>query len=83
MNRTVHHLVAVCALAMLLQQPIVRAADAGPEIALKEYSFPDGTGSVGLAEGWTTTAQTCMGGFEIKGPADQAIYLGVCYGRHP
>ena len=50
-------------------------AQAEEKILLKEYQFPDGTGSVGLAEGWTTHAQSCMNGVEIKGPADQTVYL--------
>jgi hypothetical protein len=51
-----------------------RAAAAVPP--LKEYDFPDGTGSIGIADGWTTNAQSCMQTVQIKGPADQVITIG-------
>ncbi|HMB94803.1 MAG TPA: hypothetical protein VKK61_02060, partial [Tepidisphaeraceae bacterium] len=44
------------------------------EVPLKPYAFPDGTGAVGLAEGWTTNAQT-ESNLLINGPADQKIRM--------
>jgi hypothetical protein len=43
---------------------------------LHAYNFPDGTGSVGLAQGWTTKAGSCNGGFVITGQADQQVTVG-------
>jgi hypothetical protein len=56
-----------------------QTAGAGPGTvpALKTYSFPDGTGSIGLAPGWTTQARTLMGRVILKGPDDQAVTLGT------
>jgi hypothetical protein len=51
------------------------AAGTTPAIALHEYQFADGTGSIGLAEGWTTQATSCHGTFVITGPADQVITM--------
>jgi hypothetical protein len=47
--------------------------------ALKTYSFPDGTGSVGLAEGWTTNAQTVTRLVLLQGPKDQVVSVGGMY----
>jgi hypothetical protein len=44
-------------------------------VALTEYDYPDGTGSIGLPEGWTTQAQSAAGGVAIKGPANQVIFV--------
>jgi hypothetical protein len=52
----------------------VRAAAAA--VPLKTYNFPDGTGSVGVAEGWITQAQT-LGGATIDGPGDQKVLIGI------
>ncbi len=46
------------------------------KVPLKTYNFPDNTGSVGIAEGWTTNAKT-IGGATLVGPADQNVYMGV------
>ncbi len=43
---------------------------------LKPYRFPDGTGFVGLARGWTTQAQSCQNGFLLTGPAGQRLSMG-------
>jgi hypothetical protein len=43
--------------------------------ALTEYDYPDGTGSIGLPEGWTTQAQSAAGGVAIRGPANQVIFV--------
>jgi hypothetical protein len=59
--------------------PSGQASQGAPaaQVALQTYSFPDGTGSVGLAPGWTTTAQSCQRGFQITGPANQRITVGL------
>jgi hypothetical protein len=46
-----------------------------PSIPLKEYDYADGTGSVGLADGWTTQSQSACDVTAIAGPADQLIVL--------
>jgi hypothetical protein len=51
------------------------AAAAGP-VALHPYRFPDGTGVIGLADGWTTNAGSCNGEVIITGPANQLITMG-------
>jgi hypothetical protein len=45
-------------------------------IKLQTYNFPDGTGSVGVPDGWTCTAQT-IGNCVVKGPADQSVGLDL------
>jgi hypothetical protein len=52
---------------------------AAAQVPLQPYQFPDGSGSIGIAQGWQTNAQSCMGGFQINGPADQMIYIGVSF----
>jgi hypothetical protein len=47
-----------------------------PKIPLKAYDFPDGTGTVGLADGWDTKAQTSIHTAVLTGPADQVVILG-------
>jgi hypothetical protein len=54
------------------------AAAPAPEVKLQGYQFPDGTGSVGLAEGWQTNAASCLQGVIIQGPADQTVSIGLC-----
>jgi hypothetical protein len=46
------------------------------QIQLQTYQFPDNTGSIGLAQGWTTNAPSCNGLVLIAGPVDQLITLG-------
>jgi hypothetical protein len=62
-----------------LMAPAGGGASAGPAdaaaITLHDYQFADGTGSIGLADGWTTNAQTCHGMFIVTGPADQVITM--------
>jgi hypothetical protein len=53
------------------------ATPAAAEVALQTYSFPDGTGTVGLAPGWSTTAQSCQRGFQITGPNNQRVTVGL------
>ena len=43
-------------------------------VPLKPYTFPDGTGAIGIAEGWTTNAQT-ESNLLLTGPADQRIRM--------
>jgi hypothetical protein len=42
---------------------------------LREYAMPDGTGSVGLAEGWSTRSPSLMRGVVLEGPADQRVSI--------
>jgi len=42
---------------------------------LRDYPMPDGTGSVGLADGWRTNNQSLMGGVVLQGPADQRVAI--------
>ena len=46
------------------------------KVPLKTYTFPDNTGSIGIADGWTTNAQT-LGGATVNGPADQQVIIGI------
>ena len=55
------------------------AKTAAADIPMHEYAFPDGTGSIQLPDGWKTSAQTCIHGVQIQGPADQTVSLGVSY----
>jgi hypothetical protein len=45
-------------------------------INLQTYNFPDGTGSIGVPDGWTCNSQT-IGGAVVRGPADQAVALDI------
>jgi hypothetical protein len=45
-------------------------------IKLNTYNFPDGTGSVGVPDGWTCESQT-IGNCIVKGPADQIVGLDL------
>jgi hypothetical protein len=46
------------------------------DIKLQTYSFPDGTGTVGVPDGWTCNSQT-IGGAVVKGPADQIVAFDI------
>ncbi|MDP9174707.1 MAG: hypothetical protein M3O30_12690 [Planctomycetota bacterium] len=46
------------------------------DIKLQTYNFPDGTGSVGVPDGWTCTSPT-IGNSIVKGPADQTVGLDL------
>jgi hypothetical protein len=46
------------------------------DIKLQTYNFPDGTGSVGVPDGWSCTSQT-IGNCIVKGPADQTVGLDL------
>lgn len=72
--------------AHLLKPPASSSAPAPattePEIAhgpLRTHVFADGTGSIGLAEGWSTDAQTATRAAVLKGPGDAAIAMGVTF----
>jgi hypothetical protein len=57
----------------------VLAASPGLPAGLKltTYQFPDGTGSIQLPDGWQTTAQSCIKGFQVRGPANQLITISM------
>jgi hypothetical protein len=48
-------------------------------VPLRTYNFPDGTGSIGLADGWTTDAQSATRAALLRGPNDAAISIGGMY----
>lgn len=48
-------------------------------VPLRSYNFPDGTGSVGLAEGWTTDAQSATHLALLHGPNDELVSVGASY----
>jgi hypothetical protein len=67
-----------------LQAPPAASASAAPSqgaataawaFPTHEFDFPDGTGSLQLADGWTTPCQTCINPVFITGPAQQNIVL--------
>ncbi|HEX3357747.1 MAG TPA: hypothetical protein VHS31_12320 [Tepidisphaeraceae bacterium] len=67
--------------AALTAQPTPAAGVAEPDIKtqmaavpLQPYSFPDRTGAIGIAQGWTTQAQT-ESNLLITGPANQKIRM--------
>jgi hypothetical protein len=47
-------------------------AVADADVKLQTYSFPDGTGTVGVPDGWTCNSPT-IGNAIVKGPADQTV----------
>jgi hypothetical protein len=56
--------------------PVAAAAKVlGP--TAKTYSFPDGTGTMLLAEGYATQAASALDPILIKGPANQVVYVSV------
>jgi hypothetical protein len=55
--------------------PAPAADSPASNVALTEYDFPDGTGSIGIAAGWTIKAQSEVSPGAIIGPAGQAIFL--------
>jgi hypothetical protein len=48
-------------------------------VPLKPYRFPDGSGVVGIADGWHTSAQSCAGPVLVQGPADQSVAMGLTW----
>jgi hypothetical protein len=60
------------------ETPVARGKAIAPAKArLRTYAFPDGTGSIGLAEGWHTDAQSAMQMATVKGPNEAEIVLGA------
>jgi hypothetical protein len=47
--------------------------------ALRPYRFPDGTGVVGLAPGWSTRASTAVHGVELQGPEGETVTLATSF----
>jgi hypothetical protein len=56
-----------------------KPAVAAPAPALQTYRFPDDTGMVGLAQGWTTNAASCLDSFSATGPAEQRVSFGLSF----
>lgn len=52
-------------------------AGAVPAVNLTQYNFPDGSGSIGVAPDWTTSATTETNMFQIKGPNDALVTMGL------
>lgn len=46
------------------------------DVKLQTYSFTDGTGTVGVPDGWTCNSQT-IGGAIVKGPAGQTVAFDI------
>ncbi|MDB5326845.1 MAG: hypothetical protein JWM57_2414 [Phycisphaerales bacterium] len=58
------------------QEELAAAVDA---IHLTHYDFPDGTGSTGVADGWTTSTQSALDCNYLQGPAGQHIAVGASF----
>jgi hypothetical protein len=48
---------------------------AAGKVPLRTYSFPDGTGSIGLPQGWRTPSQTVMQRVVADGPDDAQVMI--------
>jgi hypothetical protein len=60
------------------ETPVTRGKVIAPAKArLRTYAFPDGTGSIGLAEGWHTDAQSAMQMAAVKGPNEAEVMLAA------
>jgi len=46
---------------------------------LRTYSFPDGTGTIGLAEGWSTNGESCLRMVQLQGPVNEGITMGASF----
>lgn len=57
----------------------VPGADGASPLKTTIYSFPDGTGSIDLPNGWNTSSRTCIQGIHIEGPAGQMIAINQTY----
>jgi hypothetical protein len=53
---------------------------AAARVPLRTYTFADGTGTLGLPAGWTTSAQSVMQGVFVQGPGDQLVGLALGVG---
>jgi hypothetical protein len=70
--------------AAVTGSPSVAASPAEPDIPLKQFDFPDGTGSVGLAEGWMIKAKSAVDdSIVISGPAGQTVILKWVHSVYP
>lgn len=56
-------------------QNAARAVISNSGIPMHEYDFPDGTGSIGLAEGWVTDAKSVLHRIIVVGPDHQKLDL--------
>ena len=52
------------------------APQAATPAGMRTYNFPDGTGFIGLADGWSTQAQSCLHGAQLDGPHGENIVIG-------
>lgn len=59
--------------------PMPALPGVGGNVPLRPYNFPDGTGSIGLADGWTTQAQTVTRPVLLQGPKGQGVSLRGIY----
>lgn len=59
--------------------PVVGRKTAAANVRLRTYTFPDGTGTIGLPAGWKTDAQTVIQAVSIEGPSGQTVLLGCSY----
>jgi hypothetical protein len=63
-----------------LNAPPPSPQDAVPAaVKLKTYEFPDGTGSIGLADGWTTQAQSDLDTIFIQGSGNRHVAIGATW----
>jgi hypothetical protein len=54
-------------------------APAAAKVPMTVYTFPDGSGSIGLPAGWRTGDQTCINGIHVQGPAGQRVSIRQSY----
>ena len=58
------------------EAPVAKGKGPSPAKApLHTYVFPDGTGSIGLAEGWHTNVQSAMQGVPVQGPNEAQVMV--------
>jgi hypothetical protein len=60
-------------------RPTAMPASGVAQATLSTHVFPDGTGSVGLAEGWTTNSQSAAGAVVLSGPGEATATAGAMY----
>ena len=54
-------------------------AGAVKRVPLRTLTFPDNTGSIGIAAGYRTEATSCANSFVITGPAGQTVMLAAAF----
>jgi hypothetical protein len=63
----------------LMAPPAPQPVNAGPAPAqpagFTQYDYPDGTGSIQMAPGWTIKGNSAINAAMVTGPADQTIFL--------